>query len=256
MFLVGSDDRIMRFKQLRYGLLLPLLLLTGLLSCKKETVPSPDALAGSAYYPLTEGHFIEYLVDSVKYNNFTQDTDFVHCEFRDEIISQFDDAEGRNSFIIQRSIRYDSTAAWEKQLTYFATLTDFRLEVVENNLRFIKLIFPVKLNATWNGNIYIPASNSGSDEIRWYNDWNYKYKTVNTAYNNGILNFPSTTSVAYSRLTNDSTVKTQYSDFTNYREVYARDAGLISRELTHWEYQPTEGFRNGFSMIMRARNHN
>ena len=74
----------------------------------------------------------------------------------------------------------------------------------------------------------------------------------NQDFNNGEMNVPNSMVVSYEQLTNDSTAKTQYSNYTNYKESYARTIGLTYRELTHWEYQPTEGFRNGFSVVMRA----
>ncbi len=237
---------------MRIGFGLSLLILTFFASCKHEVLPPDAAGLGSDYFPFVIGHVIEYSVDSLKYNTFSSDTDFVHLDFKDEIVSEFTDNTGRDSYVIERSVRSDSNAAWQGQLTYYVTQGNYEIEVVENNLRFIKLVLPVKANTSWKGNVYIPASTSGLDELKWYYDWDYSYSKINQAFNNGVKTFPNSMVVSYEHLTNDSTAHTQYSNYTNYKESYSRTIGLIYRELTHWEYQPTEGFRNGFSVVMRA----
>lgn len=237
---------------MRIGVGLSLLMLTLCTSCTREVLSTDAANFGSDYFPLAIGHTIEYSVDSLKYNTFTRDTDFVHVLFKDEIVSEFTDNTGRDSYAIERSVRSDSNAAWQGQLTYYATRGNYQIEVVENNLRFIKLVFPVNVNTTWKGNVYIPSSTSNLDELKWYYDWDYTYSNINQDFDNGEMNVPNSMVVSYEQLTNDSTAKTQYSNYTNYKESYARTIGLTYRELTHWEYQPTEGFRNGFSVVMRA----
>lgn len=239
----------------KWSLFFLVITMTVFVGCKREVFPSEE-VSGKDYFPLSEGKYIEYAVDSILYNTFTKDTERVHCEFRDEITSQFPDNEGRNSYLIERSIRYDSNAAWIGYQTNYVTPTDFKIEEVENNLRFIKLVFPVKTNTTWKGNVYIPAFTSSLDSLKWYDDWDYNYYYINQEFNNGLSVFPATVTVAYHHLTNDSTSTTQYNDFTNYKEVYSKNIGLVFRELTHWEFQPTEGFRNGFSVVLRATKHN
>lgn len=225
-------------------------------SCKREVIPADQVDLGKEYFPLIEGKFIEYDVDSLIYNNFTSDTEYVHLEFRDEVKSQFIDNEGRPSYVIERYSRYKSSDPWAGYLTYYATATNFRIEVIENNLKFIKLVLPVKANTSWKGNVYIPAATSGLDEIKWYHDWDYRYKNINEEFYNGVMTFPNSVVVSYNHLTNDSTSTTNYSDYVGYEESYSRNIGLIYRELTHWVYQPTDGFRNGFSVVMKAKNHN
>jgi len=230
------------------------LFLVVIASCKRQVLP--DQAIGKGYFPVNEGHYIEYEVDSTVYNTFTHDTQFVHLEFRDEIGSQFEDNQGRTSYVIQRSVRADSVSAWQDAINYYVTVNNFTIEVVENNLRFIKLALPVEANTSWNGNVYIPVYTSGLDEYKWYNGWEYTYTHINEEFNTGLVTYPNTAMIAWQNLTNDSTSTSQYNDFTNYKEVYSRNVGLVYRELTHWEFQPTEGFRNGFSVVFRAKKNN
>lgn len=226
------------------------------MSCGKDVIPADDVELGKDYYPLYAGHYLIYDVDSIIYNDFTKTTDTFKMEFKDEVAEEFTDNEGRPSFVINRFVRQDSTFLWEENLTYYATLTNFRLEVTENNLRFIKLVFPVKLNTSWNGNSYIPLNLS---ETKWYTGWLYKYENVNEPYKAGDITYTNTVSVPQADLTEGAPDNpNEYSAYTYGKEVYAKQIGLIYRELTRWEYQSSapSPYRKGFTLILKAKAHN
>ena len=86
---------------MRIGVGLSLLMLTLCTSCTREVLSTDAVNFGSDYFPLAIGHTIEYSVDSLKYNTFTRDTDFVHVFFKDEIVSEFTDNTGRDSYAIE-----------------------------------------------------------------------------------------------------------------------------------------------------------
>jgi hypothetical protein len=174
-------------------------------------------------------------------------------QFKDVIGESFYDNEGRESYVVNRYSRKDDTYLWKDLMTFYATKTNFRVEVVENNLRMIKLVFPVKLKTYWAGNIYIPAQID--DKLKWLWNWNYTYTYINQPFNTGLASFPNTIEVIG---INDSTNNPeQFPDAiankTYSKEVYAKNVGLIYRELTNWEYQPDGSrYRNGFTTIYRA----
>lgn len=227
-------------------------------ACKKEIIPADEVELGKDYYPLAIGHYVEYDVDSIIYNDFTKTTDTFKLQFRDEIESEFLDNEGRTSYVIQRYYRQDSTYTWTENKAYYATTTSFKLEIVENNLRFIKLVYPVKLNTRWYGNTYIPAASN--EELKWYDSWDYKYENVGEPYSNGKLQFGNTLTVNEVDYTEgEPTISTDYSAYTYSKEVYAKNVGLVYRELTRWVYEPNANgskYRNGFTLIMRATSFN
>lgn len=237
---------------------LPLLLIPALflISCEKEIIPADEVELGKNYFPLSVGHYVEYHVDSIVYNDFTQTTDTFSMEFRDEISSSFTDNENRASWVVDRYVRQDSTYAWTENMTYFVSSTSFRLESIENNLRFIRLVFPVKLNTKWYGNAYIPAS--FNNELKWFLGWEYKYVDVSEPFNTGYLNVEN--SVAVEQVDNTEGAPDNANEFsarTFAKEVYGQEIGLIYRELTRWEYQPTIAkYRKGFTLYMRAMRHN
>jgi hypothetical protein len=224
-----------------------------LTACKKEIIPNDNILLGKEYFPITKDHTIEYAIDSIIYNDFNKSTDTFRMQFKDVIGESFYDNEGRESYVVNRYSRQDDTYLWKDLMTFYATKTNFRVEVVENNLRMIKIVFPVKLKTYWSGNIYIPAQID--DKLKWLWNWNYTYTYINQTFNTGLASFSNTIEVIG---INDSTNNPeQFPDAiankTYSKEVYAKNIGLIYRELTNWEYQPDGSrYRNGFTTIYRA----
>ena len=74
-----------------------LVTMTFITACKREVIPTDQIDLGKEYFPVEVGRFIEYDVDSLVYNNFTHDTDFVHLQFRDEITTSYTDNAGHTS---------------------------------------------------------------------------------------------------------------------------------------------------------------
>ena len=225
------------------------------LSCGKDVIPADDVELGKDYYPLSVGHYVIYDVDSIIYNDFTSTTDTFNMEFKDVVSSEFTDNEGRPSFVIDRYLRQDSTFPWVENLTYYATSTNFRLEVIENNLRFIKMIFPVKLNTSWNGNSYIPYT--FNNDLKWFTGWLYKYEKVNETAQIGSYTYNNTVTIPQADLTEGAPDNpNEYSARTFSKEIYAKQIGLIYRELTRWEYQSTGSkYRKGFTLLLKAKAH-
>jgi hypothetical protein len=90
--------------------------------------------------------------------------------------------------------------------------------------------------------------------------WRYLYQNTNLSYFNGYVNFDNTVSV----LENDENVNYQNVDSlphghkTYAKEVYAWNVGMIYKEWTHytWGAPDTTQNRNGYTVIMRAVDHN
>lgn len=241
---------------MKYPFLLFLFMIIAGLSCKQHVIPPDNVLLGKDYFPLSVGHFIEYDVDSFKFNDFTKSIDTFYFELRDVIEEEFQDNEGRRSWLVNRFKRQDNSYPWKDNLTYFITETPAGIEVVEDNLRFIKMVFPVKDNTKWAGNVYLPANLL--NELKWLTGWEYKYVNNSQPYDNGFLQFENTVTVNQADvMVNDSLDTDNYSARTFSKEVYAKNVGLVLKEQVNWEYQPsTTKYRAGFIIVYRAKDHN
>lgn len=240
---------------------LPVLLLAALFSmvaasCKKETERryGPDKTVG--YYPLSIGRYVVYDVDSTLWDDFTQVKSLHKYQMRYTIADTFRDNAGRLSYRMDVHIRKTDSAAWKTHRVINVTPTETTLEYTEDNLRFIKLIFPVYEHMEWKGNSLIPA---GDQDYQYFQDWNYQYTNYAQPFNNGKAYFDNTVTVneVDEKLNDPETMPDSYAFQTYGKEVYAFDVGMVYREMTHWVYDPTYvKFRRGYSVIMRAVSYN
>ncbi len=179
-------------------------------SCKEEILDPP--FLGYEYFPNEAGIWVEYQVDSIRYDDqFGHDT--FNFELRETIESKFVDNEGRDAQRIERYKRGDSTANWQIKDVWYANLTSTTAEKVEENVRFVKLNFPLKLDRPWDGNIY-----------NTLDEQEYEIIELNEPYSINGMNFDSTVTVLHIEFI--TLVSEDYSI-----EVYAKGVGLIHKKF-------------------------
>lgn len=178
-------------------------------ACKDKTLPAVDV--GYEYFPVEIGHWVEYEVDSVVYDDFTGTIDTFQFYIRELYESEFVDNQGRPTIRIERYYKDIDTANYVLKDIWYANKTNTTAEKVEENYRYIKLAFPIKETTIWDAN----ATNVYDALESEYRDM-YKAKTINT------LQFDSTITAYY----NDET--TLISEDYHF-EVYAKDVGMIRK---------------------------
>ena len=217
------------------------------LGCTKQNVfyYSPQL---SDYFPLKTGKYITYKLDSTVFINFgTKDT-VVSYQVQDRVDSQITDNLGRKGFRIIRFIRKNSAQPWSANNTFMAVPTDNSIEYIENNLRFIKLRLPIENVYTWKGNSFIDTYSLNSD-VKYLDDWDYTYDSVNVPITLGALRIDSSLKVKQRNefLGQDPHLPgTQYAEKNYGVEKYASSIGLIYKEFLHWEYQGAQPGRGAY----------
>jgi hypothetical protein len=236
-------------------------------SCEKETEEfKTDTIAD--YMPLTVGKYITYRLDSTVFTNFQRNIEIHKYQVKHVVDAQVPDNLGRPSFRILRYLR-DSTGTqpWVENGTYFITPLADQAEVIEDNLRFIKLHLPFKLNTDWKGNKYLAdrpyASLYTFSNDDGMNDWDYNMEK-----------FDETASIGGKAINDVFTIfqidEKMNAPVTNYTvpgwrtlatEQYAKNIGLVSRDYILWEYQPNTngvgiGPTYGFGIKMWMIDHN
>jgi hypothetical protein len=259
----------MRANHLRFTALI-LIALTAF-SCKKTEQFSTDQL--SDYIPLQPGKYITYRLDSTVFPNFGRSMDIHYYEEKNVVDQQITDNLGRTSYRIFRFLRDTlESQPWTPAGTYFITPTQNTVEVIENNLRFLKLALPIREGFSWKVNRYLPSEpysdvyNFGNDD----GDENTGMPTWDDTYGN--LN--DTLITAKYRLDHVLTVNginessgLPITDQTNYAYVnysidqYAKGIGLVYQEYIMWDYQSNTGnssggYKNGFGVKRTMIDHN
>jgi hypothetical protein len=201
-------------------------LLISSVSCKRDPGLAPDL--GYNYFPDQPGRFVVYTVDSFFYNGITTPATVINTKFqiKEKIESVYTDNEGRPTMRLERYIKmYDpavpySAMSWTLKDVWAQNKTKKNVERVEENVRFVKLLFPVREDQVWNGN----AKNTIGEE-------NYKYEFFDLERTIGNIKFDSVLQVSQHNET--SLVHQVYAE-----EKYARNAGMIYKRVIDVNSQP------------------
>lgn len=206
-------------------------------SCKKREIEAPVDV-GYSYFPTKIGNFIIYQVDSIVYNDFTGTVDTFNYQLKELIESDFIDNQGRKTQRIERYNRANDTSLWILKDIWYANLTNTTAEKVEENVRYIKLVFPIKLKQEWNGNAY----NYLDPEIYKYSDLYRPYDTTN-------VHFDSTITVVQREELN--LILDDYAI-----EIYAKNIGLVFKKNRHLEKLPDGTINKGFDLTYNFTSNN
>jgi hypothetical protein len=207
-----------------------LIVMSGIVSCKKDKSTAPDL--GYTYFPNEVGTFVIYNVDSISYAHVPTTIDTFRYQLKEKIESIYTDGQNRPTIRLERYIRnYNpsipySALPWQLRNVWSENRTATTAEKVEENSRFIKLIFPVKRESTWDGNI---QNTNGTI--------NYVYAFVDQSRTIGSIGFDSVLQVT------QQDVLTLISQ-QKYIEKYARHVGLVSKQVIDVNSQPNPNWSN------------
>lgn len=240
-------------------LLVVILIVFILNACKKETEQFNTASIND-YAPFVVGKYITYQLDSLVFINFGTQQSIISYQVKQEVSAMITDNLGRPAFSITRYIRKRPIDPWIPDNTFMAISTGKALEFVENNMRFAKLQLPIKDGYTWKGNSFIDTYSLNSD-VKYLDDWDYNYDSVNSPLKVGMYSFDSTLKVEQrDEVVGNPDDPASYSEKNYGSELYAKGIGLIYRRFLHQEYQPptpgTLGNYAGYGVTLSIIDHN
>jgi hypothetical protein len=194
------------------------ILIVGILfynSCQKETLPPVDLF--HEYFPLVVGKSIVYEIDSIVYDDFTGTIDTFNYFVKELVESEFIDADEAPSYRLERFIRYDEEQDWSIKNIWKARIQTANALKTEENITYIKLIFPPENNRTWDGNAYNVMSSQ-----------NYRYTNIHSPYTINNLVLDSTITVIQKEL--ETIISEDYQI-----EVFAKHIGLVYKKYVALE---------------------
>jgi hypothetical protein len=191
-------------------------LLLALVSCKRN---SDEITTDYAYYPLEVGRWYIYDVDVTRYNGSPIGIDSSY-QLKEEIVNPIT-VEDETRYQLYRYYRSDASQEWDDQPD--SVWTVFRrgnqLVKVENNVRHVKLSFPLEVGKTWDGN----SMNTEDAEM-------YEMADVKRAFTiTGGKTYTPTVTVIHS---NESDIIQK----DVRKEVFAENIGLIYRFSEIYRY--------------------
>ena len=190
--------------------ILTILAVVLLASACKRHVGEPLDLK-QEFFPTEVGSWIEY--DVVDIVHTTQSDTFLY-QIREVVTSDFIDDEGRLAHRIERFVRADSTESWQIKDVWSTVRTSVRAEKVEEDIRYIKMTFPVEYFESWNGNAF--------NDLQ---EWTYFYEAIDEPKTVNGFDFDSTVVVVQRDNLN-------FVEYEKAHEVFAKNIGLVYKRLT------------------------
>lgn len=127
-----------------------ILLMGCLLSCGESTIAPDNSRLGLEYFPLETGQFRIYDAEEINYSILGSDT--AYYQLRESVVDSFLNTENTLTYILHRESRANASAPWALDSVWTARRSSSTGVVTENNIPFIKLVFPLENGLTWDGN--------------------------------------------------------------------------------------------------------
>ncbi len=206
-------------------------------SCKTEK-DNYDTDLGYGYMALEVGKYIVYEVDSTIYDP-TGDSLIAYSKtyFKEEIIDTLLDNNENVLYRTERFERKELGAPWQVTKVFTQSIQDNQGIVTEDNLRFVKMGFPVRANNSWNGLVHFDPSLTvtvAGESIEMFKGWDYRIENADEAETIGAFQFENVMTLR--EADNDNLIELRVS-----REKYAKGVGLVYRERWILDTQCIEG---------------
>ena len=220
------------------------------------------------YSPLVAGKYITYRVDSTVFTNFGRAIEVHKYQVKHQVDALITDNLGRPSYLVFRYIR-DSAGLqpWRANGSYFVTVLSDQLELIDDNMRVIKLHFSIKNGFSWKGNRHLPldpyASLYDFNNDDNMGDWDFYYDGDPASFSFQGKNYSDVITVEQADETFNVPIliPNAFASINRSVERYSKGIGLVYRELILWEQQPNEGnpagpSKTGFGLSMWMIDHN
>lgn len=228
--------------QLLFSTLLMVSLGWLMVACQTSTVEPVNGLVGYEYFPLQKGRYIIYDVDSTTVR-FVYGQRYSKYQLKELVSDSFPDIFGNITFKIIRYIRPDADATWRLDSVWTASRTASQAVKTENNVPFVKMIFPLKNKATWDGNRLNPYF-KGNPET-------YTIGMLGESFAVGGTTYPNVVQIIQAQDSSliDKNVSIEY---------YAEGIGLIYKQKIQYNYRqdpPSDSVITGGNYHQRIITH-
>lgn len=183
---------------------------------------------GYDYFPVQEGKYIIYEVDSISHGSTDQN---FHYQLKEVAQEYFIDDEGMAAMRLERYKRSNDSEEWQLKDVWTEKRTTTNAQRVEENLRVVNLVFPLENGRAWNGKAY----QSSEQE--------FVMRNVHKPYSTEVLDFDSTLKVVQKNVV--SLIREQIAF-----EVYAKGVGLVHKKIVDISTQ--SGISTGTTVEMKA----
>lgn len=195
-----------------------------------DETPQNQTLLGENYFPISIGQVKIFQVDSILYDDFNNSVDTLSFQRKEEVIETFIDEAERLNYITTLSFRADSSSNWTVIKNFTQVKLRQRVEVMEDNIITVPLIFPFAENKRWDAN----AFNDLDEQI-------YSYKEMFKTYQVKQQVFDSVVTIA--QIDTENLIQRIFAE-----EKYAPNYGLLFRKAINVETEVSGEIRSGYDV--------
>lgn len=198
-------------------------------SCEDEILVLEDKALGYDYYPVEVGNFWVYKVDSTIVVNVSGQKELRETTsyIKEEIISSFLNEQGDTSHVLQRSFSSSENGTFRSTDIWKIEKTRSNLSRFEENLQFIKLVFPIDIGSTWNGNLFDQRIEVAvaQQSMEPYLEWSYSVDSLKA--NETVNGVAYTDVIKVTQASYENEIEQRFS-----YEKYSPGIGMIYREMS------------------------
>lgn len=231
--------------------------IVGLISCESETEMLDESVYGYEYFPVGTGKTWIYASDSIVYSGVGTRRDTLSSFLKEEIGEKFTDLAGNETYKINRYFKRNDTDPWSKLNTWTVSLEKTRAIRTEENLKFVKLVFPVKKGLRFNGNVFVDENirvEVGGEMVEAYKNWNHRIESDQELF------LYQNDSVKTLRINLVDNATKDLIDRRKVTEYYGKGIGLLKKEMMildsdgsrpndPWELKAQKGFIHTLTLI-------
>lgn len=217
-----------------YLLLFVFLLVLSWKACKKDRLDDYKIDESSVvYFPLKPGMFHEYKVRQIVFDAFNNTIDTFNLLIRDNQDTFFTDNIGRKAMRVERSFLNPISLIADSVKVFYYVVSNSHVEQVINNVRTVKMSFPVGTELVWDVNSF----NKSNRFSVFYENLSDTLSVNGVSYEN---------CVTVKRLGPNPMFEEKF-----WKEIYSKEIGLIWREFSNVEALnsiPT-GFKEKYELL-------
>ncbi|MGH1336749.1 MAG: hypothetical protein ACRBFS_11540 [Aureispira sp.] len=191
-----------------------------------ETLPQTDW----AYYPIVQDGYRVYQIDSIVYDEYNCTVQTNSYQIKEVTGASIVDGEGQNAHRLERYWRANTGDLWTLVGVWSEKIEENQIQRIEDNQRFVKMVFPVEETKEWNGITYIRRDTLvpiRGGTIDLYKDWDFfSYQNVGQSYLDTVSNTVYPDAVQVMQVDKTNNIERRYS-----AEVYAKGVGLVYKEM-------------------------
>jgi hypothetical protein len=185
-----------------------------IISCQKQEIEQIQLEYDYGYFPLDSGFWKQYDVTYIEIDAASEFYDTVYYQLREVYSGWFLNAANDSMMRVERFVRDSSNNSWQASTVWQAGIENDDALQIEENIKYLKIKFPLRLDFEWNGDIY--------NRLDTLEEYKYTLKGMDIPETINQISFDSVLTVSQKS-------KISKIDKVDYVEKFAYGIGLVEK---------------------------